>query len=208
MGKETSKAMKRRLQDFRFVTRFFTGSGLDIGCCGDSLEQYREFLPLVTEIRGWDRPDGDAQKLATIDSKTLDFVYSSHCLEHLQDPFDGIRNWLRVLKPGGYLVFTVPDEDLYEQGIFPSTFNRDHKKTFTIFKPRSWSPASVNIFALIRHLRGTAEVIKIELVDGWNRTTPKRRDQTRGPVAESAIEVILRKREPKDPRLGLQAEQR
>jgi hypothetical protein len=27
----------------------------------------------------------------------------------------------------------VPDEDLYEQGVFPSTFNADHKWTFTVY---------------------------------------------------------------------------
>jgi hypothetical protein len=42
-----------------------------------------------------------------------------------------------VLKPGGHLVCLVPDEDLYEQGMFPSTFNDDHKRTLTIAKKKS-----------------------------------------------------------------------
>ena len=47
-----------------------------------------------------------------------------------------------MLEPGGHLIVTVPDEDLYEQGHFPSDYNRDHKWTFTIHKPKSWSERS------------------------------------------------------------------
>ncbi len=53
-----------------------------------------------------------------------------------------MHHWLRVLKPGGHLVVTIPEEDLYEQGRFPSTFNLDHKWTFTIHKQKSWSAKS------------------------------------------------------------------
>ena len=42
----------------------------------------------------------------------------------------------------------VPDEDLYEQGIWPSAFNPDHKATFRIDRPLSWSPVSYDIRAL------------------------------------------------------------
>lgn len=96
----------------------------------------------MSEVRTWDWEDGDAQFLASVSDGEFDFVHSSHCLEHLVDPRKGLRNRLRVGRPGGYLVVTVPDEDLYEQGIFPSTFNQDHKWTFTIWKARSWGARS------------------------------------------------------------------
>lgn len=51
-----------------------------------------------------------------------DYVHSSHCLEHLIDPREGLPYWLREVRPGAYLIVTFPDEDLYEQGIFPRTF--------------------------------------------------------------------------------------
>jgi len=41
----------------------------------------------------------------------------------------------------------VPDEDLYEQGVFPSTF----KWTFTIGKAQSWCPKSINLIELLGH---------------------------------------------------------
>jgi len=66
--------------------------------------------------------------------------------------------------PGGHLFLIVPDEDLYEQGIFSSRFNADHKATFTISKARSWSPVSVNVLDLARSLPN-AELVSIELQD-------------------------------------------
>lgn len=116
----------------------------------------------------------------------------------MRDPFVALRNWVRVVWPGGYLVVMIPDEDMYEQGVFPpSTFNGDHKYTFTPYKQRSWSLASVSVFALITALGDTVETIKVEQVrDDYNWTLP-RQDQTGGPAA-CAIEFILRKRHPKE----------
>jgi SAM-dependent methyltransferase len=127
---------------------------------------------------------------------TFDFVHSSHCLEHLADPYAGLAAWLRVLKSGGFLVCTVPDEDLYEQGQFPSTFNRDHKWTFTVMKTASWSPRSVNVVDLVASLGAECAPVKIELLDASYRYDLPRFDQTLTPVGECGIEFILRKRLP------------
>jgi hypothetical protein len=63
-----------------------------------------------------------------------------------------LGNWIRVVRPGGHLVVSVQDEDLYEQGVWPSRFNDDHKVSFTLCKHHSWSPVSVNVFDLLsRH---------------------------------------------------------
>ncbi|MEO8627334.1 MAG: SAM-dependent methyltransferase, partial [Betaproteobacteria bacterium] len=92
-----------------------------------------------------------------------------------------------------HLVVTVPDEDLYEQGIFPSTFNGDHKWTFTMYKPKSWSPKSVNVMALVAEFADRAQTIKVEQLDATYRFRTPRFDQTLTPVAECALEFILRK---------------
>lgn len=192
--KECSKSIQRRLADSRFLRRYFVGDGLDIGGKPDPLLLYQELFPLIRSIRTWDLEDGDAQYLATVPDDSLDFVHSSHCLEHLVAPEEGLRNWLRVVRRGGHVVITVPDEDLYEQGVFPSTFNRDHKWTFTIFKMKSWSARSLNLLDMVRELGPAAEVIKIEQLSGTYRFDLPRFDQTLTPVAESGIEIILRKR--------------
>lgn len=193
VGGGTSRSIHRRLADSRFATRYFRGAGIDIGGGEDSLILYAEFFPLMRSIRLWDLEDGDAQKLAGIPDESYDFAYSSHCLEHLENPTDGLDNWLRVVKPGGHLIVDVPDEDLYEQGQFPSTFNSDHKWTFTIAKMQSWSPKSINVMDLLRPLADRVKILKIELLDhGYRRKLP-RFDQTLTPAAESSIEFILQK---------------
>lgn len=202
--KECSKSVQRRLHDPNFSNRYFVGDGVDIGGKPDPLSLYSELFPRIRSIRIWDWEDGDAQHMAGAGDGSFDFVHSSHCLEHLVEPREGLKNWFRVLKPGGHLIVTVPDEDLYEQGVFPSTFNRDHKWTFTIHKQHSWSPKSLNVVDLVLMLGDAAHVAKIELLTATHRANLPRFDQTLTPVGESAIEFIVRKRLPRElERLGL-----
>lgn len=195
---ETSKSIFHRLRDSRYATRYFVGDGIDIGSGPDPLAQYHEFFPLMKSCRAWDLKDGDAQEMKGVDDQTFDFVHSSHCLEHMRKVDAALASWVRILKPGGHLVCLVPDEDLYEQGVFPSTFNPDHKHTLTIHKQQSWSPASVNLLDLIRALPFNVRVKKIELLDatyryGLEQRVKKRVDQTMTPVGECAIEFILQR---------------
>lgn len=200
--KECSKSIARRLADSRFVRKYFRGHGVDIGGAPDPLVLYRELFPLIESVKTWDLEDGDAQFMEGVPDESFDFVFSSHCLEHLHDPLEGLKNWLRVTKPNGYVVFALPEEDLYEQGIFPSSFNRDHKNTFTINKTRSWSARSINVLELVAGLGPIAAVEKIELLDSTYRFELPRFDQTLTPVGESGIEVIIRKRSPAEVEAG------
>lgn len=195
---ESSKALMRRLHDSRYATRYFVGHGIDIGAGPDPLGQYIEQFPLMRACRAWDLADGDAQLLATLADASLDFVHSSHCLEHMRDPREALHHWLRVLRPGGHLIVTVPDEDMYEQGIFPSTFNRDHKWTFTMHKARSWSDMSVNLMSLLAEFSDRAQVIKLEQLDATFRFRLPRLDQTQTPVGECALEFVMRKLLPEE----------
>ncbi len=195
--KECSKTIPRRLASPNFMRHYLVGDGLDIGGKTDPLSLYSELFPLVRSIRTWDLDDGDAQHLKGIEDETFDFVHSSHCLEHLSDPRQGLKNWFRVLRPGGHLIVTVPDEDLYEQGQFPSTFNADHRWTFTVYKHSSWSAKSLNAIDLLTGLGETCEIRKIELLDATYRYRLPRYDQTLTPIGESGIEMIVRKR-PRD----------
>src|SRR5579883_3348247 len=121
---ETSKS--RRVRESRGdFEKYLHGSGIDVGCGDD---------PLVVpdgSVRQWDMRDGDAQFLAGIAESSLDFVYSSHCLEHLLSVITALENWLRVLKPGGFLYVVVPDYVLYEKLTWPSPFNPEHRYSFS-----------------------------------------------------------------------------
>lgn len=194
MSYETTKAVLRRIHDTRFFSRYFVGNGIDIGCGQDSINAFTEVFTQIGSVKGWDKQDGDAQFMSTVPDNTYDFVLSSHCLEHMQDPFEAIKNWLRILKPHGHMVLVVPDEDLYERGVFPSQNNPDHKWTFTIWKQKSWTSKSINIFDLLKSLDTRIQILKIELLDATFRPSLKNRDQTLFPnIGECAIEVILKK---------------
>jgi SAM-dependent methyltransferase len=118
-------------------------------------------------------------------------VYSSHCLEHLADPWRAVRRWWEVLRPGGHLLLVVPDEDLYEQGCWPSRFNTGHRWTFTIDKSRSWSPVSINLAQLVAQLPAR-HVIWLRTCDDGYEYAPGCWDRTQGP-AEAHIECLVRK---------------
>ncbi len=192
---EQSKAAKRRFGIGAFHNRYFVGHGVDIGGGPDPLGQYTGIFPLMASCRTWDLADGDAQYMAGVSDGQFDFVHASHCLEHMVDVPVALSSWLRVVKPGGFLIITVPDEDLYELGNWPSRFNPDHKWTFTIMKERSWSPCSINVLDLLHDFSGQFMVEKIELVRDFFRDSwvAESIDQTRTPVAECAIEIIVRK---------------
>ena len=192
--KELSKSIPRRLMDSRFVSRYFVGNGIDIGGKPDPLALYEEFFPMMKSVKIWDLEDGDAQFMTTVHENSFDFVHSSHTLEHMVDPKVALENWIRITKPGGHLIISIPDEDLYEQGNFNEKFNRYHQWSFTIWKTHSWSEKSINLLELITKLGNPIEVLAISLQDSTYRYNLPRYDQTRTPIGESAIEIILRKR--------------
>jgi SAM-dependent methyltransferase len=195
MSNETSKSILRRLHDSRFLNRYFVGKGIDIGAGQNSLDNYKTFFPCITSIKNWDLPEGDAQYMQSVDNDTYDFVHSSHCLEHMFDPYVALKNWIRICKPKGHLVIIVPDEDLYEQGNWPSLFNYDHKFSFTINKINSWSSDSINILDLLKYFAEITTIKKIELLDANYMYNTGVWDQTSHSFADSAIEIILQKNE-------------
>ena len=137
-----------------FFRTYLSKSVLDIGAGNDLV---------CPQAQGFDMDDGDANLLDEYFSpEHFDTVHSSHSLEHMHDPIDAISRWWKLVKPGGYLIVVVPDEDLYEQGIWPSAFNSDHKSTFRLNKPDSWSPVSHDIQQLASSLPG-GEVISAQL---------------------------------------------
>ena len=44
-------------------------------------------------------------------NESLDFVLSSHVLEHFYDPIGVLNEWLRVVRPGGYVFAVVPHKE-------------------------------------------------------------------------------------------------
>lgn len=186
----TSLAVKRRMATGQ---PYFVGNGIDVGGGHDSLDQYAAELGFDS-CKNWDLPDGDAQYLASVADGTYDFLHSSHCLEHMMDPGIALSHWVRVVRGGGYIVITVPDEELYEHLHWPSRYNRDHKWSFTIYRGTPLLPKSVNVFDLLIPFWQSVEIIKVERIEAGFRYDLGDVDQTATATAECAIEIVLRKK--------------
>jgi SAM-dependent methyltransferase len=52
----------------------------------------------------------DAGDLAIFADGTFDSVVSRHCFEHLPDPKETLREWLRILRKGGRLAMVLPND--------------------------------------------------------------------------------------------------
>ena len=45
------------------------------------------------------------------EDSSVDFVISSHVIEHFPDPIKALKEWYRVVKPGGYLYIIAPHKE-------------------------------------------------------------------------------------------------
>jgi len=63
---------------------------------------------------------GKAHELPVEDG-TLDFIFSSHVLEHLYNPLGHFAHWKRKLKPGGLVLGVVPLADGTKDFVLPPT---------------------------------------------------------------------------------------
>jgi predicted SAM-dependent methyltransferase len=107
---ETSKCRSR-------LAPYCSGYGLDLGFGGDpiTLSAIRiDFPQPYTKVGEFPvQLGGSADSLHWFTDNKLDYVYSSHLLEDFQDTEGILREWLRVLKPGGRLVTFCPDEQKF-----------------------------------------------------------------------------------------------
>jgi len=79
------------------------GSGIDVGA--------NEWpLPGAQAIE--DTPEENALKLDRFEDGSLDFVFSSHCLEHIAQWETALSLWISKLKPGGTLFLYLPHDSM------------------------------------------------------------------------------------------------
>jgi predicted SAM-dependent methyltransferase len=118
--------------------QFLTGDGLEIGALHHPLP-----VPAAARVRYVDRLDeaglrqqfpelagqplapvdivDDAERLATVQDRSQDFLIANHLLEHAPNPIAVLCRFLEVLKPGGNLYLAIPDKR--------GTFDRDRPLT-------------------------------------------------------------------------------
>jgi len=154
MATEAKKTNALRSPEF-FET-YLAGNVIDIGAGAD---------PVVPHAEIFDQHQGDANHILKYrTSKQYDTVHSSHCLEHMYKPREALKDWWELVKPGGYMITIVPHEDLYEQFHWPSIFNSDHKATFRMGTPDSWSPVSIDLLSECEKLPN-AKIIQSRIYD-------------------------------------------
>jgi SAM-dependent methyltransferase len=82
------------------AAKFCQGVGLDVG-------SGRWPLPGATPVELKD--GGDAMELP---HGQFDYVFSSHCLEHLPNPVAALEHWKSRIKPSGVLFLYLPHPDM------------------------------------------------------------------------------------------------
>ena len=121
MGEATETAKYRHL-----TTQYCIGNGVDIGCGGSPVVPSAIAFDLPADIyakyHSGLTPDrdiqwgGDAHSMPFKDA-VCDYVYSSHLIEDFFDWDPLLREWARVIKPGGFLVILLPDKTLWNDAI-------------------------------------------------------------------------------------------
>lgn len=151
VGTESSKTYQEKL-DNGFFTKYMSGHGAEMGYAGYT----PGVVTILEDCDGYDTstPGYDGLHIPVADGH-YDWLYSSHCLEHIENWPATLKEWFRVVRPGGHIITVVPHRDLYEKKMgLPSRWNGDHKRFYT---PASLlaefeSALPINSFR-IRHLR-------------------------------------------------------
>ena len=184
--KEASKAMQRRAKTIEYDT-YFIGNGIDMGCGNDNIIEFKDRFN-INSVLAYDKAQGNAELCTNVIDNRFDFLHSSHCLEHLENPTRGLLNWIRLVKVDGYLIITVPDEEMYEKNQWPSIMNIQHHYSFrhggdnirdTSIDVTTWFSRFIDV-----------KVISIKRITNDYYDSPE--DLTKGP-AECAIEIVLQK---------------
>lgn len=102
-----------------YAQKVCKGVGVDIGCNREEWA-FPGAHPIDPVINEWDAMN--------IPYNNLDYVFSSHCLEHLNNWVDVLDYWTTKLKSGGVLFLYLPD---YSQVYWRPWNNLKHLNIFT-----------------------------------------------------------------------------
>jgi hypothetical protein len=103
-----------------FALHFCKGNGYDVGFCKEEWK-----FPGATGI---DISLDNGYHANNLPEELVDYIYSSHCLEHVDNWTETLELWLSKLKEGGVLFLYLPD---FSQKYWRPWNNRKHKHCFT-----------------------------------------------------------------------------
>lgn len=109
------------------VVKYLAGCGLDVASQGNGVVPWGFQLDLPVEAflkySSGNQPAtpiqlrGYCENLSIIASGSLDWLFASHILEDFADWNPVLREWVRVIRPGGHLVILVPEKRLWAAAI-------------------------------------------------------------------------------------------
>lgn len=125
LHKARAMILPSEVYSFQLIRRYCQGQGLEIGpgkypYCDPRRTTFLEKHPDASD--GMRRPHivGDGGRIPKPDA-AFDFVFASHVLEHMPDAIGVLKEWMRVIRPGGVLFLILPHAD--------RTFDRHREKT-------------------------------------------------------------------------------
>jgi len=123
-----------RRHEMNEVIEYTKGIGIEVGCGLNKIHTSAIGINIVLSDQDYGYPFGaqikaDGTSLPWFADSSLDYVFSSHCLEHFYEPEIALKEWTRVLKIDGYLVLILPHKSYYPNIGHPSA-NKDHKHDF------------------------------------------------------------------------------
>jgi len=103
-----------------FALHVCKGSGYDVGCMKPEWS-FPGSIPI-------DLSFDDEFHALNLPKMGVDYIFSSHCLEHIDDWVDVMDYWYDVLRVGGTLFLYLPD---YSQTYWRPWNNKKHRNMFS-----------------------------------------------------------------------------
>ena len=100
-----------------FALEVCKGNGIDVGASQWCFPNAIPVEPSTTPYHATNYPYRD-----------LDFVFSSHCLEHTPNWVDALDYWIDSIKPGGHIFLYLPH---FDETYWRPWHNRKHIHCFT-----------------------------------------------------------------------------
>ena len=110
-----------------YAKHYCKGIGYDVGCKKKEWA-FPNSIPIDLTF-----PDG--HHALNLPIKDVDYIFSSHCLEHIVEWVDVLEYWYEMLKVGGTIFLYLPH---YDQEYWRPWNNRKHVNIFTSEIIRDW----------------------------------------------------------------------